>query len=74
MGWLTLHVFTTSDPLFILAVLSSSSPVDLLLLPGMSSIIYFINAPPHKLNWIILVVHAGQAFDRTGRRLGRGGG
>jgi hypothetical protein len=54
--------------------LSSSAPVDLLLLPGMSSIIYFINAPPHKLNWIILVVHAGQAFDRSGRRLGRGGG
>ncbi|XP_066342955.1 5-formyltetrahydrofolate cyclo-ligase, mitochondrial-like [Miscanthus floridulus] len=30
-------------------VLSSSSPVDLLLLPGMSSIIYFINAPSHEL-------------------------
>ncbi|ONM24698.1 5-formyltetrahydrofolate cyclo-ligase mitochondrial [Zea mays] len=55
-------------------VLSSLSPVDLFLLPGRFSFIYFINAPPHGLNWIILVIHAGQAFDRTGRRLGRGGG
>lgn len=63
-----------SEILFLL-VMQASDPVDLILLPGIFFffvLIYYVCKS--ELPIYLLLLLAGLAFDRSGQRLGRGGG
>lgn len=65
--------------IFLVAVLQANEPVDLLLLPGIlviftSPLNYLVDFKCNCSQSYSSCIFPGLAFDRSGRRIGRGGG